>query len=128
MNDLRCPYCDEFIDPLLVRDAEYVEHRHRCDVCSNTFIYKVDYTPVYTSRQAACLNGAPHQLNKCTGDSSEASYMYAGVSKCSVCNIYATDKEERLRILHKERDIHPQGSWDFMVIERLIRSTEILHE
>ena len=78
MSDLECPYCEANCG--YAYDLEGTEDiEHECDKCGKTFLFDVEYDPVYYERKADCLNGSPH-------DYKPLNYYDPPRERCSICN------------------------------------------
>ncbi len=64
MKDMTCPYCEHDFD--VCNDDGHgcdpsTNYEQECPACEKTFVFNVEYNPVYTEWKADCLNGGKHQ-------------------------------------------------------------------
>ena len=55
-------------------------YEEECPHCGKTFVFEVDYTRDYYTKQAVCLNGGEHDYQKTRTFPPEAARL-----KCSMC-------------------------------------------
>jgi len=64
MYDCECPYCTKGMeDPDDCHEPE-VLYDHECPHCGKNFVFTIDYSPIYNTHKAPCLNGAEHEYKK----------------------------------------------------------------
>jgi hypothetical protein len=79
---LFCPYCEKEIDDPDDCYEAGENYEHKCRYCKKNFVFTVEYSRDYFSKQADCLNGGEHQFekHKCYG-------MYGAeeIERCKAC-------------------------------------------
>lgn len=91
MSNLQCPYCDyELEDP----DDAYQEDRtyqECCPDCKMNFTFTLCYRVHYSSYEAPCLNGSPHEFKPISGSPHE---YYKNRMRCIHCEKEVTTVPE----------------------------------
>ena len=80
---VECPYCHSEQEPNEDRSTE-TAHKAECYNCGKLFVYTVEISVEYSSREAPCLNGGTHDLQDIIGWPSE---YFANRRRCSVCDL-----------------------------------------
>lgn len=80
MTGPTCPYCNHENERDDIGNPD--DYETECSECEKTFMYSVEYEPIFASRKADCLNGGEHEYRPMIGAPAE---YFANRLRCWVC-------------------------------------------
>lgn len=96
-EDVSCPYCGSWQDICKddgrgYRDEEQLEEE--CEKCGKNFLVQVSVSFNYSSQEAPCKNGQPHEWRQIVGYPKE---HFIGRFECTYCHEEDRREEEKRR-------------------------------